>query len=48
MENRVSIPEGAIMGFFLFATASKGVKLTTYLHIVTRLRMSGSISPLPQ
>jgi len=26
----------------------RGVKLNTHLHLVTRLRMSGTISPLPQ
>jgi len=68
----VLFPRGAIMGFFLIATASRlvlgptqpsiqfvrrlfptgvkaagGVKLTTHLHLVPRLRMRGYIHPLP-
>jgi len=28
--------------------SGRGVKLTTYLHLVPRLRMRGAIQPLPQ
>jgi len=52
---RFSSRQGAWWDFFsllppadrLWGPASQGVKLTTHLHLVQRLRMRGAVPPLP-
>jgi hypothetical protein len=38
----------ATRGAFLPAKAARVLKLTTYLHLVPRVKMSGAILPFPQ
>jgi hypothetical protein len=36
-----------VMGFFSREKSSRGLKLTIHLHIVSRLRMNGTITSIP-
>jgi len=43
-----SLLSNGYRGFFPREQSGRGVKLTTHLHQVRRLRMCGAIPPLPQ
>jgi hypothetical protein len=41
-------PIQSVLGVFPRGQSDRGVKLTTHLHLVSRLKMRGAILPLPQ
>jgi len=41
------LPTERVAGFFLMGKVDEGMKLTTHLHLVPRLRISGAIPLLP-